>query len=113
MPDFSEPSEAESEPRWTDVLMILRKTCPLIAGVLENSKGFISGEYLLIDTDNSQFRTLVNGQNAAYRNSIRNAAKEVFGKTFKLGPYKKAEQVKNSSDPLLELQKKLEELKNK
>lgn len=113
LPDFSEPSEAESEPRWTDVLMILRKTCPLIAGVLENSKGFISGEYLLIDTDNSQFRTLVNGQNAAYRNSIRNAAKEVFGKTFKLGPYKKAEQVKNSSDPLLELQKKLEELKNK
>ena len=77
--------------------MILRKTCPLIAGVLENSKGYISGEYLLIDTDNSQFRALVNGQNASYRNSIRNAAKEVFGKTFKLGPYKKAEQTKNSS----------------
>lgn len=111
--DFSDTSGAEGEPRWTDVLMILRKTCPLIAGVLENSKGYISGEYLLIDTDNSQFRALVNGQNASYRNSIRNAAKEVFGKTFKLGPYKKAEQTKNSSDPLLELQKKLEELKNK
>lgn len=105
-----EPEKAES---WEDVIAILQKSCPLIAGVLKDSNAYIENDYLLIETENSQFKTLVNGSNALYRNAIRNAAKEVYNKTFRLGPYKKAQSEEKSVDPLLELQKKLEKLENK
>lgn len=105
-----EPGKAEN---WDDVLFILQKSCPLIAGVLKDSNAYIQNDYLLIETENSQFKTLVNGANALYRNAIRNAAKEVYNKTFRLGPYKKAQSDEKSIDPLLELQRKLQELENK
>ena len=105
-----EPEKAES---WEDVIAILQKSCPLIAGVLKDSNAYIENDYLLIETENSQFKTLVNGSNALYRNAIRNAAKEVYNKTFRLGPYRKTQSEEKSIDPLLELQKKLEKLENK
>ncbi len=95
---------------WEDILSIIKKTCPLIAGVLQGSRAYISGAYLLIDTENSQFRSLVNGSNPIYRNSIRNAAEQVLGKVYKLGPYKKAASV--TEDPLAAFAAKLKELEN-
>ena len=106
----TEPSQSSdsSLDEWEDVLSIIKKTCPLIAGVLQGSKAYISGDYLLIDTENSQFRSLVNGSNPIYRNSIRNAAEQVLGKVYKLGPYKKAPT--ESEDPLASFAAKLKEL---
>jgi len=97
---------------WEDVLSILRTTCPLIAGVLQGSSAYISGDLLLIDTKNEQFRTLVNSDNPIYRNSIRKAASEVLGKTFKLGPYKPKSAKVEENDPLAELSKRLKSLEN-
>ena len=88
---------------------MIKKTNPLLRGVLQNSAAYIKGDYLLIDTENSQFRSLVNGTNPIYRNSIRNAALEVLGKTYKLGPYKKTAE---SQDPLSAFAAKLKELEN-
>lgn len=106
----TEPSQSSDATidEWEDILSIIKKTCPLIAGVLQGSKAYISGDYLLIDTENSQFRSLVNGSNPIYRNSIRNAAEQVLGKVYKLGPYKKAPT--ESEDPLASFAAKLKEL---
>ncbi len=94
---------------WEDILALIKKNNPLLRGVLQNSAAYIKGDYLLIDTENSQFRSLVNGSNPVYRNSIRNAALEVLGKTYKLGPYKKTAE---SHDPLSAFAAKLKELEN-
>ncbi len=99
--------------QWIEIIGVLRKTCPIIAGVLQNSTAYIQGDRLLIDTDNSQFRTLVNGNNAVYRDSIRKAAQSVLGKVYKLGPYHpKANRPETSDDPLKSFAQKLKELEN-
>ena len=92
---------------WDEILRILRTDCPLIAGVLIDSKAYIKGAYLLIDAPNSQFRSLINSTNASYKDSIRKAAQTVLGVTYKLGPYTRQNTNKDTSDPLAELANKL------
>ena len=107
----TEPAPAKNDgtvtpvEEWSEVLSILRTTCPLIAGVLQGSSAYIKGQYLLIDAANEQFRTLVNGSSPQYRDSIRKAAAQVLGGTYKLGPYKAAE--KSAGDPLAQFAEKL------
>lgn len=118
-----EPPEAESAPvkpitapdgvtaveNWREILDILKTTCPLIAGVLVDSRAFIKGEYLLIDAQNSQFRTLIKTANGMYKDAIRKAALKVLGTTYKLGPYNPAAE-EAQDDPLLSLAQKLKNL---
>ena len=117
------PSPTESAPtttsdsitpvaQWSEIIGILRKTCPIIAGVLGDSKAYIQGDRLLIDTNNSQFRTLVNGNNAVYRDSIRKAAQTVLGQVYKLGPYHAKQAEEKTDDPLLGFAQKLKQLEN-
>jgi len=115
--DFPVPvavTSGENAPivEWEDVLSILRRTCPLIAGVLQGSSAYIDGDLLLIATENEQFKTLVNSDNPIYRNSIRKAASEVLGKTFKLGPYKPSDDNAPKNDPLADLNNRLKTLGN-
>ena len=98
--------------QWEEVLGILRKNCPLIAGVLHGSSAYIQGDRLLIDTNNSQFKTLVNGSNAVYRDSIRKAAQSVLGKVYKLGPYHASNHDSQEDDPLKSFAQKLKQLEN-
>lgn len=95
-------------PRWSEILGIIAKTCPLMHGVLQGSVAYEKGDLLLIDCENSQFRDLVNSENPLYKDSIRNAAMEVTGKRYRLGPYHK--QDRQESDPLEELMHKASEL---
>lgn len=98
--------------QWGEVIGVLRKTCPIIAGVLQDSSAYIEGDRLLIDTNNSQFKTLVNGNNPVYRDNIRKAAEQVLGRVYKLGPYHaKATQTENV-DPLQGFAQKLKQLEN-
>ncbi len=94
---------------WSEIVDILKTTCPLIAGVLVDSKAYIKGDYLLIDAKNSQFRTLINTANGMYKDHIRKAAVQVLGATYKLGPYSAEKQAK-AQDPLLSLADKLKNL---
>ena len=111
--ETAEVSDDASEPalldEWPDIIAVLQNTCPIIAGVLGDSKAYISGGRLLIDTNNSQFRSLCNGASPVYRESIRKAAEKILGKTYKLGPYKKQASEK-SDDPFLGFAQKLKEL---
>ncbi len=97
----SSPSPDSVTPvtNWQDVITLIRRDCPLMAGVLENSDAYIKGDYLLIDAKNEQFRSLINSGNALYKNSIRKAASNVLGTTYKLGPYTKTTATVES-DPL-------------
>lgn len=97
--------------RWEDILSILRRSCPLIAGVLEGSSAYTHGAYLLIDAPNGQFRSLINGGNTFYRDSIRKAALEILGKTYKLGPYTKSA-AKAETDPLAAFAENYKRLQN-
>lgn len=93
-------SQSDDTPlaEWEDIIGVLETTCPIMAGVLKDSAAYISGEYLLIDTNNSQFRSLYGNKNPVYRESIRKAAQKILGVSYKLGPYKKATAAEN--DPL-------------
>lgn len=97
---------------WNDILLELQKSCPIVAGVLKDSSAYIEGDRLLIDSKNSQFKTLVNGSNATYRNSIRKAAQQVLGKVYKLGPYVASAKVNDNSDPLADFAQKLKLFEN-
>ncbi len=99
--------------QWGEIVGILRKTCPLIAGVLQDSDAYIKDDMLLIDAKNSQFRTLVNGNNSIYRDSIRKAAQTVLGQVYRLGPYHATKPVKEENvDPLESFAQKLKQLEN-
>lgn len=103
--DENLPDDVSKVENWEEVIYILQSTCPLIAGVLNGSSAYIKGQYLLIDTQNSQFLALVRGSNTLYRDQIRNAAQKVLGVAYKLGPYRTAK--KAEDDPLLALAEKL------
>lgn len=98
--------------KWQDIIEVLKTKSPLIAGVLKGSRAYIEGGRLLIDTGNTQFKSLVNGNNPKYREDIKNAAEEVLGRRYNLGPYipktKAAE-----SDPLAAFADKLKSFESK
>ncbi len=98
--------------QWGEIIGVLRKTCPIIAGVLQDSSAYIEGDRLLIDTNNSQFKTLVNGNNPVYRDNIRKAAEQVLGRVYKLGPYHAKTTQAESVDPLQGFAQKLKQLEN-
>jgi DNA polymerase-3 subunit gamma/tau len=119
--DISSPADALPSPttapdgitpvtQWGEIIAVLRGTCPIIAGVLQGSSAYIEGDRLLIDTQNSQFRTLVNGNNSVYRDSIRKAAQSVLGKVYKLGPYHAKPAEAQDVDPLQSFAEKLKQL---
>lgn len=93
---------------WREILKVLSATAPLLCGVLENSRAFIQGAYLLIDAPNPLFRDMINGKDALYRDAIRKAATQVLGQTYKLGPYR-PRQVDAASDPLSAIAEKLKQ----
>ena len=103
------PGTAEtkvSDADWLEIIRLLKSACPLIAGVLQDSSGYIKGGYLLIDAPNSQFRSLINSGNTQYRDSIRRAAHTVLGQVYKLGPYTKPEKCEGE-DPLAAIARRL------
>jgi DNA polymerase-3 subunit gamma/tau len=108
-----EPLSEDIKPveKWDEIITILKTSCPLIAGVLDDSKAYIKGAYLLIDAKNDSFRTMINNANGLYKDSIRKAAQKVLGHTYKLGPYTK-QTVSAAEDPLKALADKLKQFEN-
>ena len=105
----SEPASAQgSFEKWDDIVAEVAKICPLMAGVLTNSTAYEDGTLLRIDCKSSQFKALINNENPVYKESIRNAALEVTGKQYRLGPYIPSSETR--SDPLDDILKKAEQL---
>ena len=55
---------------------------------LKNSQAYISGDYVLIDSKNDLAFELL--RQSKYRAEIRSIVKDITGKQYKLGPYKKS-----------------------
>ena len=107
------PTVDDGEPvpvaEWPEILEILKLSCPLMAGVLTDSKAYIGNGRLLIDSQLEQFKELINSD-AKYRDYIRKAAEQVLGVSYNLGPYKRPvapNEGGNVVDPLAEFAKSL------
>lgn len=94
---------------WKNILSELSRSAPLISGILSDSSAYINNQFLLIDTENTQFAELINGKNNIYREKLRKAIETVLGQSFKLGPYRK-KTVENDDDPLNAIKQKLKDL---
>ena len=95
---------------WGEILEIVYELCPPAIGVLTGSKAYISGGFLLIDAPNPMFRTMING-NEIMRESIKKAALQILGKSYRLGPYKKSQVATKENDMLALVADKLKEIK--
>ncbi len=93
---------------WQDILEIVFEQCPPAIGILNNSKAYVDGGFLLIDAPNPLFRSMMNS-NEIMRESIKKAALEIVGKSFRLGPYRKKE-APSADDPLSVIANKLKEI---
>lgn len=114
--DIAQPVEetTQNQPelvsQWPEILAVLKQSCPLMAGVLKDSRAYIGGGRLLIDSKLSQFRELINSD-VKYRDHIRKAAEQVLGVSYNLGPYRPAPKVQQTADdPLLEFKKNVDNL---
>lgn len=93
---------------WQDILAELCGTAPLLAAALNGSRAYVKNDLLLIDSDNPQFFSLMRNENPMYRNQIKSALQSVVGRTYRLGPYKKA--AEPTGDPLQDIITKLKQL---
>lgn len=107
-PDFDAIfKNAEPMEDWPEVLDALKKYSKTIAASFEGTHAYISGEFLLIDSKSDiPFKLL---RQSAQRDKMRVAVKEVTGKVYKLGPYKKAQDELQKSDPLVNLAQEIKD----
>jgi DNA polymerase-3 subunit gamma/tau len=104
-PNTAGPERFEA---WGDVLAELSRSAPLMAATLSGSNAYVDGDLLLIDSKNDQFFSLMRSGDPVYNKQIKTAVMQIVGRTYRLGPYKKAAQ--KSTDPLDDVIKKLKML---
>ena len=86
---------------WQEVLDIIKKYSITIATSFKNTRAYISGDYILIDSQNELAFNLL--KQPTQRERMREAIKEVTGRAYKLGPYKRVEQKSQQEDPMANL----------
>ena len=103
-----EPSGEAPFTRWSDVLETLATSCPPMYGVLVGSTAVLRGDYVLIETENELFKSLVSrdGNKALLVDAIRGAT----GRTYRIGIKKKAAPVSGGGDPLADFIRNSREL---
>ncbi len=87
---------------WSEVLKVLKTHSITMATAFKNTKAYISGDYILIDSDNElTFKRLKQPEE---RERMRKAVLEVTGRVYRLGPYKKSgKQSTQQKDAMTEL----------
>lgn len=89
---------AEPFTMWQDVVSNLRHYSRAIAAAFEDTNAYVSGDYLLIETNHEIAFELL--KKSAQREEIRKAVQEVTGRVYKLGPYKLPEKKVSRDDVL-------------
>lgn len=93
---------------WQEVLDIIKKYSITIATSFKNTRAYISGDYILIDSQNELAFNLL--KQPTQRERMREAIKEVTGRAYKLGPYKRVEQKTQQEDPMANLLQKAKQV---
>ncbi|WP_407385097.1 DNA polymerase III subunit gamma/tau [Ruminococcus sp.] len=83
---------------WQDVVSNLRHYSRAISAAFEDTAAYVSGDYLLIETNHEIAFELL--KKSAQREEIRKAVQEITGKVYKLGPYKLPEKKESRDDVL-------------
>lgn len=101
-PPVSDPNETVEFTQWGDFMDVLHRTNIPLFGVLSGSKGYVRGEFFLLDSPNPAVRDFI--KLPIHSKSIKAALLEVTGVHFKLGLFKRpAEQTAPKRDPLEDL----------
>jgi len=87
--------------QWGDFMDVLHKEDIALYGVLSGSKGFVRGEYFLIDSPNATVRDFI--KIPTHAKAVKKALFEVTGKQFKLGLFKRKDNTQIKRDPLEDL----------
>ena len=87
--------------QWQEFMEVLHKEDIALYGVLSGSKGFVRGEYFLIDSPNATVRDFI--KIPTHAKAVKKALFEVSGKQFKLGLFKRKDNVQVKRDPLEDL----------
>lgn len=98
----SDPNETVEFTQWGDFMDVLHRTNIPLFGVLSGSKGYVRGEFFLLDSPNPAVRDFI--KLPIHSRSIKAALLEVTGVHFKLGLFKRqTEQSAPKRDPLEDL----------
>ena len=73
--------------QWDDFMDVIHKQNIALFGVLAGSKGYIRGEYFLIDSPNPTIIQFL--KTPTYSKAIKQALYDVTGQSYKLGIFKK------------------------
>ncbi|MEI3541312.1 MAG: DNA polymerase III subunit gamma/tau [Acutalibacteraceae bacterium] len=92
---------AQKMTNWNEVLEVLKDYSHTIATAFKGSTAYISGDFVLIDSQNEMAFELLRKSNQ--RDKMRIAVKNVTGKAYKLGPYTGTKAEDEPEDPLNEL----------
>lgn len=94
------PAEEQRLENWSDVLDMLRTSCPPLYGVLSDSTATLcaADRRLFIETDNELFRVLVNA--ADNKNALIQAIRAVTGQNYRIATRRRTHTEKNDQDPL-------------
>ncbi len=87
--------------QWADFMDVIYKTDIAIYGVLNGSRGYIRGEFFLIECKNPTLRQFIKLPN--HSKAIKQALFDITGKQFKLGLFKNKVDKKEQRDPLEDL----------
>ncbi|MBQ9531196.1 MAG: DNA polymerase III subunit gamma/tau [Eubacterium sp.] len=87
--------------QWGDFMEVLHKEDIALFGVLSGAKGFIRGEYFLIDSPNATVRDFI--KIPTHSKAIKKALYEVTQKQYKLGLFKRKDNSQVKRDPLEDL----------
>ena len=107
----TKPMEAQPAPsetpnqyefmQWGEFMEVLHKEDIALFGVLSGAKGFVRGEYFLIDSANATVRDFI--KIPTHSKAVKKALFEVTGKQYKLGLFKRKENETVKRDPLEDL----------
>lgn len=90
-------SQAEKLKEWPEILQNIKQYSRSVAAAFVGSTAYISGNYVLIDAPEVAFELL---RRPAQRDHMRDAIRQVTGKTYNLGPWKKDQPAEEAADPL-------------
>lgn len=101
-PPVANPNETVEFTQWGDFMDVLHRTNIPLFGVLSGSKGYVRGEFFLLDSPNPAVRDFI--KLPIHSKSIKAALLEVTGVHFKLGLFKRpTEKSAPKRDPLEDL----------
>ena len=87
--------------QWPDFMEAIYKKDIALYGILNGSKGYVRGDFFLIDSKNPVVRDFI--KIPTHAKAIKQALYDVTGTIFKLGLFKQAPKAEKSTDPLEDL----------